>query len=158
MVIDSSLSQKATQFSNNMDIRKGNADKTPEQQTHEMKAPKHNGDTISISQEARALSAPEKSEIALKGKKKSKKSKDEESLVIKSLKEQIKKLEQEIKELEKSNLPQKEKTKQILEKQSQLMQFRDQLAKAQEKELKAKGHSASGGTAAQGFGNSVSNF
>lgn len=77
---------------------------------------------------------------------------------IDRLKEQIEKLEEEIKALEQSNLPEKEKTQEIQAKQAQIMELNDQLLKAEQEQLKAQGQSVGGGTRANGFGNSVSNF
>ncbi|WP_319470324.1 FlxA-like family protein [uncultured Pseudodesulfovibrio sp.] len=158
MVIESSLAQQTSQFAEGLRIKNPATEKTPEEQTHTMKAPdQQHGDTISISQEARALAAPEKQGTSLTIDKNEEE--QEDNPVIKMLKKQIEKLEKEIEELQEDpTLSEKEKNQKIMEKQAQLVDLRDQLAKAQEEDLKAQGMASGGGTRANGFGNSVGTF
>ncbi len=157
MVIESSLTQKTSQFADNLNIKGPAAEKTVEEQNHDMKAPEQHGDTVSFSLEARALAAPEKKGTSLQIEQKDEK--EEENAAIKQLKDRIETLEKEIKELQEDNsLTEKQKTQKIQEKQAQLMELRDQLAKVQNEELKAQGQAVGGGTRANGFGNSASSF
>ncbi len=158
MVYESSLAAKSTQFSDSMQVRPApTVEKTTEENGQDSKTPEQSGDMVSISKEARALAAPEKQETSLEMKKKDDSKKDE-SAIIKMLKERIETLEKEIQELKDGDLPEKEKNKQVMDKQSQLTDLRDQLTKAQAEELKAQGMSATGGTRANGAGNSVASF
>jgi hypothetical protein len=168
MVIESGISQQASQFSESMNIRSAPAvEKTTEEIGQASKAPSQHGDTVVISQEARALAAaakPDESDkgkqdgTALKGGSSSDDSQSTQEQLISRLEKQVEKLEKEIKELEDSDLPEKQKRQQVQAKQDQLMQLNDQLVKAKQEQLKLDGQASGGGTRAEGFGNSVSTF
>lgn len=153
MMIESSLAQQASVFVDSLNVKDApSVEKTAGEKAEETKVPEQKqGDTVSISMEARALVAAENSEES-----------DTESPQeqhIKMLQEQIKKLQEEIKELQDSDeLTEKEKTQQVQAKQVQLMELQQQLTEAQETLLKSQGMASGGGTRASGFGNSVDSF
>ncbi|ADU61228.1 MAG: hypothetical protein KUA35_01160 [Pseudodesulfovibrio sp.] len=158
MVIELGLTQQASQFNEALDIKTAPAtQKTTEETAQASKAPEQQGDTVVISQEARALAAAVKSEETESDSKDSD-SKSTQEQLISSLEKQIEKLEEEIDELEESDLPEKQKQQQIQAKQAQLMQLNDQLLKAQQEQLELEGQVSGGGTSAQGFGNSLADF
>ncbi len=158
-----SLLQQTSVFSDSLNIRGAAAEKTADENGQQAKTPEQ-GDTVTISEEARALAAPEESEESegLQMKLSAEQSEDTEESeadrIIRMLKQQIEKLEEEIKELEESDMPEKTKRTMIQDKQAQLMELNDQLAEAMENKLKGMGTSPGGGTRAQGFGNSVASF
>lgn len=152
MAIESGLAQKASGFTGSMEVKPApSIEKTPDETGQDSKNPQQ-GDQVTISEEARALSAPEKAGASGQTKE------EKQDALIAQLKERIQKLEEEIKELEKSDDPEKEKQQKIQGKLDQLMQLRDQLLKAQQAELKAQGQASGGGTRANGAGNSVADF
>ena len=156
MVLESSLAQHATQFTDSLNVRPAPAvEKTADEQAQATKIPEQHGDMVSISKEARALAAPEKSGDSGIAKEEAE---EDQNQTIQLLKAQIEKLEEDLKDLEKSDLPEKQKITQVQDKQTQLMELRSQLLKAQQAELKADGYSSSGGTRANGAGNSVADF
>jgi len=153
MAIESGLAQQASTFVESLNVKPApSVEKTPDEAGQEMKIPDQ-GDTVTISQEARALAAPETTgESGQSGEE------SEQNQIIEQLEKRIEALEKELKEIQDSDLPEKEKTQQVQAKQVQLMELRDQLLKAEQEELKLDGYSAGGGTRAQGFGNSVDSF
>ncbi|WP_319541559.1 hypothetical protein [uncultured Pseudodesulfovibrio sp.] len=148
-----SLAQQTSAFVDSLSIKPApSAEKTVDETSQEIKTPVQ-GDTVTISDEARALAAPEESGESNQS--------DDESPVdqtIKMLKKQIEKLEQEVQAIEDSDLPEKMKRTQVQEKQNQIMELRDQLSEALEAKMKNSGTSVGGGTRANGFGNSVADF
>lgn len=149
MLINSTLAYEATAFADALDIR-------PARDGQEQGAQlphRQQGDTVSISEEARALAAPEQSGQAGKSR-----SQEKQEQLVQQLKDRIEQLEQEIKEIEKGDLPEKQKLSRLMDKQAQLMELRDQLVKAQADQAKMAGLSAGGGTRATGFGNSLGTF
>ncbi|WP_285907974.1 FlxA-like family protein [Pseudodesulfovibrio pelocollis] len=158
MGIELGMMQNPAQLAEALDIRTAPAlEKTSDEESRAAKTPEQQGDTLTLSQEARALAAAAKGEESGLAKGESDESSPQEQL-ISSLEKQIKQLEKEIDDLEKSDLPEKQKQQQIQAKQAQLMQLNDQLLKAQQEELKLSGQTKGGGTRAQGFGNSVADF
>jgi len=160
MIIESNLAQ-TSQFADSLDVKVApSLEKTDDEQSREVKTPEQStGDTVTISEEARALAAAEKSgETELKSDSESDSQTSAERQIA-QLKKQIEKLEDEIKEIEDDpELTEKQKIQQVQAKQVQLMEMREQLSKAQEEQAEAIGASPYGGTPAQGFGNSVSSF
>lgn len=157
MVIEFTLPGQASQLAEALDVRTAPAaQKTAEEEARAVKIPEQGGDTVAISQEARALSAATKSdETGLRGGDDGKSTTEQ---LIDRLEQQIEKLEEEIDELEESDLPEKEKQQQIQARQAQLMQLNDQLLKAQQELLDLSGQAEGGGTRANGFGNSLADF
>lgn len=154
MAIESGLAQQASTFVDSLNVKPAPAvEKTADETGQETKLPEQ-GDTVTISKEARALAAPEKSGDSGK----SSEGEDDQSQTIKTLEKSIEKLEGEIEEIQDGDLPQKEKLQQVQDKQAQLMQLRDQLLKAQQEEVELDGMASGGGTSANGAGNSVANF
>lgn len=153
MAIESGLAQQASTFVDSLQIKPApSVERTADETGQDLKAPEQ-GDKVTISKEARALVAPEKSDDSSQAK--------EETNVdqtIKLLKERIERLEEEIKELEDGDLPEKQKLQKVQAKQTELMELRDQLLKAEQTKLKADGQAEGGGTRANGFGNSVADF
>lgn len=147
-----SLAQQTSTFVDSLSIKPApSAEKTADETSMEIKTPVQ-GDTVTISEEARALIAPESSGES---------GQSEDSAIdqtIKMLKQQIEKLEQEVEELENSDLPEKMKRTQVQQKQNQIMELRDQLNTALETKMKAAGVAVGGGTRANGFGSSASDF
>ncbi|BDQ34104.1 hypothetical protein [Pseudodesulfovibrio portus] len=147
-----SLAQQTSVFVDSMNLRLSSAEKTADENAQEAKTPAQ-GDTVTISEEARAIIAMEKQDQSGQT--------DEESdmdQTIQTLKDQIEKLEQEIKDLEDKPIPEAQKRTQIQDKETRLMELRDQLVKAQQTKLKIDGQTLGGGTSAEGFGNSVASF
>ena len=188
MIIESGLAQ-TTQFSESLDIKLSPAqEKTEDELTLEAKIPEQSsGDTVTISEAARALAAAENSgetgsgtedgQADATGSEKgqegaaakamnagSASEAEDEDLTddeqqIQRLKEMIEKLEEEIKEIEGNDeLSEKQKIQQIQGKQTMLMELREQLADALKEQAKNIGASPYGGTRAEGFGGSVSTF
>ena len=159
-----SLAQQTSTFVDSMNIRFSPTEKTADENAQEAKTPVQ-GDTVTISEEARAIAAAEEPEKSEEGQvnlsAEQTEESDEESEVdriIRMLKEQIEKLKEEIKELEESDLPEKTKLTLIQDKQVQLMELNDQLAEAMESKFKSMGTTISGGTRAEGAGNSAASF
>ncbi|MDD3313167.1 FlxA-like family protein [Pseudodesulfovibrio sp.] len=156
MAIETGLAH-TTLFSESMNIKAApSVEQTPEEQAQEAKIPEQTqdrGDTVSISIEARALSAAAKNEES------DTEADSDVEQRIEQLQKQIDNIEKDIKELQQDEeMPEKEKLQQIQAKQAELMQLEEQLMKAQEEQLKAQGYSSGGGTRAEGFGNSVADF
>ena len=147
-----SLAQQTSIFVDSMSITSSPAEKTADENAQEAKTPAQ-GDTVTISEEARAVIAMEKQDQSGQT--------DEESdmdQTIQTLKDQIERLESEIEELEDKPISEAQKQTQIQDKQAQLMELRNQLLQAQQTKLKADGQTENGGTRAQGFGNDVASF
>jgi len=147
-----SLAQQTSVFVDSMNVKLPPAEKTADENAQEAKTPVQ-GDTVTISEEARAVIAMEKQDQSGQT--------DEESdmdQTIETLKDQIERLETEIEELEDKPISEAQKQTQIQDKEVQLMDLRDQLLKAQQTQIKADGQADGGGTRAQGFGNSVASF
>lgn len=149
-----SLAQQTSAFVDALSIKPSPTDKTADENAQEAKTPVQ-GDTVTISEEARALIAAENP-----GDSQSSQSGEDTKMeeTIRLLKEQIEKLEEELEELENKNMPEKEKLTQIQEKEARLMELRDQLLKAQQTKLKLDGQTEGGGTRARGFGNTAESF
>lgn len=159
MAIETSLVQHSV-FSESMDIRSAPAvEQTADEEAAETKIPEQSqdqGDTVSISMEARALSAAGKTDESDTGTDSG--SSDVEQR-IEQIQKQIKQLQQEIKELQSDDsLSAEDKEKQVQAKQDELMQLQDQLMQAQKEQAKATGTTMGGGTRAEGAGSSVSTF
>jgi DNA-binding transcriptional MerR regulator len=162
-----SLMQQAGTFVDTLTIKPAATDKTASETSQEARVPEQ-GDSVTISEEARALAAGEESgETGETGDSKvgidsleqeEDQGESEIDQIIRMLKEQIQRIQEEIKELEKSDMPEKLKRTMIQDKQVMLMDLNDQLSDALEKKMKNIGGSVSGGTRAEGFGNSVSSF
>lgn len=147
-----SLVQQTSVFIDSMQIKSVSEQEAADENSQEAKTPDQ-GDSVTISEEARAVIAMEKQSESGAS--------DEETdmdQTIQLLKEQIEKLEQEIKDMEDKSLPEAQKRTQIQDKEAQLMELRDQLLKAQQTKLKTDGQAVGGGTRAQGAGNSLSSF
>ena len=178
MIIESSLAQ-TSQFAESMDIKPSPAqEKTDDEKTLEAKAPQQaSGDTVNISEAARALAAAENSgeteaktgderengtDAAMNAGTASEAKADGQTDAeqqIQRLKEMIEKLEEEIKEIEDDDaLSEKQKLQQVQAKQAMLMELREQLSDALEEQARKIGGSPYGGTRAEGFGGSVSTF
>ena len=148
-----SLAQQASIFVDAMSVKSPAMEKTADENAQEAKTPDQ-GDTVTISEEARSL-------VALEITGSSNETSDEKSdmeQTIQSLKDQIQRLEEEIEELEDKDIPESQKQTQLQDKELQLMQLRDQLLKAEQTQLKIEGQTLGGGTRATGFGDSVSSF
>ncbi len=153
MMIESSLAQQTSVFADSLNVKEApSVEKTAGEKAEEFKVPEQKqGDTVSISMEAKALVAAENSEES--------DTDSPQEQRIKMLQDQIEKLQEEIKELQDSDeLTEKEKLQQIQGKQVQLMELQKQLAEAQETLLEPQGVASGGGTRANGFGNSVDSF
>ncbi|MBG0790353.1 MAG: hypothetical protein H0S80_07650 [Desulfovibrionaceae bacterium] len=147
-----SLAQQTSIFVDAMSVKSPAVEKTADENAQEAKTPEQ-GDTVTISEEARSIIAMEKAGTSGETGEES----DTEQ-TLQSLKDQIARLEQEIEELQDKDIPEDQKLTKIQDKELQLMQLRDQLLKAEQAKLKADGQTLGGGTRAQGFGNSVSSF
>ena len=146
-----SLAQQTYLFVDSLNVRPV-TDKTEAETAQEARVPEQ-GDTVTISEEARAL-------IALEMPDDSKELDQEKDMdqTIQSLKDRIEKLEKDIDELEETPMPEARKLPQIQDKEAQLMEMRDQLIKAQQVKLKMDGQAEGGGTRANGFGNTAETF
>lgn len=151
MAIESMLQQTSV-FVDSMNVKSPTAEKTADENAQEAKTPDQ-GDSVTISEEARALAAMSKTDDSSE----TKQEKDMDQ-TIQKLQEQIEQIEQEIADLRDKQIPEDQKQTQIQGKEVQLMELRKQLAEAQQTKLKADGQASGGGTRAQGFGNSVSTF
>lgn len=147
-----SLMQQGAPFVDALSYRPAATEKTEEETALEIKTPEQ-GDTVTISEEGRAL-------VALSKSGESEESDEEKDMdqTIETLKDRIEALENEIKELEDGDLPEDKKLSQIQQKEVMLMDLRDQLLKAQQTKLKADGMADGGGTRANGFGNTAETF
>jgi hypothetical protein len=162
-----SLMQQAGTFVDTLTIKPAATDKTTSETAQEARVPEQ-GDTVTISEEARALAAGEESgetgetgdsKVGIDSLEQEEDQKESEiDRIIRMLKEQIQRIQEEIEELEKSDMPEKLKRTMIQDKQVMLMDLNDQLSDALEKKMKNIGGSVGGGTPAEGFGNSVSSF
>jgi len=112
------------------------------------------GDTVSISEEAKALHVLNLVEKANEAETESDTFTENDSTMIKELKEKIEKLQQEISEIEEGNLPEKTKEKLVQERQTELMELARQLSRL----LSDGGSGYYGGTRAEGFGGSAASF
>jgi hypothetical protein len=147
-----SLMQQAGTFVDALTVKPAATDKTGNETAQEARVPEQ-GDTVTISEEGRALIAMEKSgESEESGQEK------DMDQTIQILKDRIQKLEEEIKALEDGDLPEDRKQTQLQEKQAMLMDLRDQLLKAEQSKLKVSGMADGGGTRANGFGNTAETF
>lgn len=147
-----SLMQQAGTFVDALTVKPAATDKTGNETAQEARVPEQ-GDTVTISEEGRALIAMEKSgESEESGQEK------DMDQTIQILKDRIQKLEEEIKALEDGDLPEDRKQAQLQEKQAMLMDLRDQLLKAEQSKLKVSGMADGGGTRANGFGNTAETF
>lgn len=153
MSYDLTLGTDTAQLADALEIRSPQTEKTDQEQNQETKTALPQGDVVTISEEARALAAPEESGDAGKSR-----SEEKQDQLIQQLKDRIEKLEEEIEEIEQSDLSEKDKLSQIQNKQAQLMQLEEQLAEAQATQAKMAGLSTGGGTRATGFGNSLETF
>ena len=105
MGFESGFAQLTSTFSESLHIKPAPAvEKTIDEMAQETKLPDQ-GDLVTISQEARALAAPEKSGDSGK----SGEGEEDQNQAIEMLQERIEKLEEEIKDIEDGDLPQKEK-------------------------------------------------
>ena len=153
MIIDSGLAQQASTFANSLNVKDApSVEKTVDEVAQETKVPaQREGDTVSISMEARALAAAEESGES-----------DSETPTerqIRVLKEQIETLQEEIREIQEDRrLSEKQKIQLVQAKQVQLMELQKQLSELQEAEMKKIGATPGGGTRAEGIGGSVSTF
>lgn len=147
-----SLMQQGAPFVDALSYRPAATEKTEEEAALEIKTPEQ-GDTVTISEEGRAL-------VALSKSGESEESDEEKDMdqTIETLKDRIEALEKEIKELEDGDLPEEKKLSQVQQKEMMLMELRDQLLKAQQTKLKADGMADGGGTRANGFGNTAETF
>jgi DNA repair exonuclease SbcCD ATPase subunit len=147
-----SLMQQAGTFVDALTVKPAATTKTGDDAAQEARAPEQ-GDTVTISEEARALAAMEKS-----GDSHELDQEKDMDQTIDSLKKRIQKLEEETKAIEDGDLPEDRKQLQLQEKEAMLMDLRDQLLKAEQTKLKVTGMADGGGTRAKGFGNSAENF
>jgi len=147
-----SLMQQAGTFVGSMTVKSATATKTETETAREATVPEQ-GDTVTISEEGRALIAMEQS-----GDSKELDQETDMDQTIETLKDRIEKLEEELKALEDGDLPEDRKQTQVQQKEAMLMDLRDQLLKAQQTKLKASGMTDGGGTRAPGFGNSAEMF
>ena len=153
MIVDSGLMQQASTFAESLNVKDApSVEKTVDEVAKETKLPaQQQGDTVSISMDARALAAAEESGES-----------DSETPTerqIRVLKEQIEKLQEEIKEIqEDGRLSEKQKIQLVQGKQVQLMELQKQLSELQEAEMKKIGATPGGGTRAEGAGGSASTF
>ncbi|WFS62443.1 hypothetical protein LF599_17555 [Pseudodesulfovibrio thermohalotolerans] len=146
------LMQQTGAFVDALAVKAAATSKTEAETALEARIPDQ-GDTVTISEEGRAL-------IALEKPGESEESDQEKDMdqTIQTLKDRIQKLEEEIEALEEGDLPENRKMTQIQEKQTMLMDLRDQLLKAQQTKLKVDGMAEGGGTRANGFGNTAESF
>lgn len=129
-----SLAQQTSVFVDSLQVRSSAEENTADENAQEAKTPEQ-GDTVSISEEARSLVATEKQE-------ESSETDDEESSLdqtIRMLKEQIQRIKQEIEDLENSKMPDSIKDKLIQAKRNELAQYQDALLKLMEEKIKAMG-------------------
>ncbi|XXJ21474.1 hypothetical protein ACR42D_18420 [Desulfovibrio caledoniensis] len=147
-----SLMQQAGAFVDALTVKPAATTKTGDEAALEARVPEQ-GDTVTISEEARALMAMEKP-----GDSHELDQEKDMDQTIDSLKKRIQKLEEEIKAIEDGDLPEDRKQVQLQEKEAMLMDLRDHLLKAEQTKLKVTGMADGGGTRANGFGNSVENF
>ena len=151
MIMDSGLIQQASTFAESLNVKEApSVEKTAGEEAQDAKVPEQ-GDSVSISLEARALAAVEESGES-----------DSETPLerqIRMLKEQIERIQEEIKEIQEDDrLTEKQKTQLIQAKQVQLMELQKQLSDAQEEQMKNIGATPGGGTRAQGAGSSLKTF
>ena len=107
------------------------------------------GDRITLSLEARALSAAEKDSST-------ESSSSDGDQLVKTLTERAQKLREEIQELQQDDsLSEDAKTQKVQAKEAELMQILDQLARAEQSTMAASGYNAYGGTRANGFASSL---
>ncbi|WP_207262894.1 FlxA-like family protein [Desulfovibrio sp. Huiquan2017] len=148
-----SLMQQAGAFVDALTVKPAATDKTEAETAMEARLPDQ-GDTVTISEEGRALIAMEKPGESGES--------DQDSdldQTIDSLRQRIRKLEKEIKALEKDEeVPDERKQMELQDKQKQLMELRNQLLQAQQSKLKVSGTADGGGTRANGFGNTAETF
>ena len=151
MAIEPLMQQTGT-FVDALAVKTAATSKTEAEAAMDARVPDQ-GDTVTISEEGRAL-------IALEMPGETEESDQEKDMdqTIQTLKDRIQKLEEEIEALEDGDLPENRKMTQMQEKQTMLMDLRDQLLKAQQTKLKADGMADGGGTRANGFGNSAETF
>jgi len=147
-----SLMQQAGTFVDALTVKPAATTKTGDDAAQEARVPEQ-GDTVTISEEARALAAMEKP-----GDSHELDQEKDMDQTIDSLKKRIQKLEEEIKAIEDGDLPEDRKQVQLQEKEAMLMDLRDHLLKAEQTKLKVTGMADGGGTRARGFGNSAENF
>ncbi|WP_319582906.1 hypothetical protein [uncultured Pseudodesulfovibrio sp.] len=162
-----SLLQQAGAFVDTLTIKPAATDKTESETAQEARVPEQ-GDSVTISEEGRALAAAEESGDSAKSgssnvgiaAQQSEEDQGESEIdrIIRMLKEQIERIEEEIKALEESDMPEKQKQTMIQDKQVMLMELNDQLTKAMEKKMKNAGGAVGGGTRAEGFGGSAASF
>ncbi|OIQ49712.1 hypothetical protein BerOc1_01637 [Pseudodesulfovibrio hydrargyri] len=162
-----SLMQQAGTFVDTLTIKPAATDKTASETAREARIPEQS-DTVTISEEGRALAAAEESGDSAKsdGSKvgidslepEEDQEESEIDRIIRMLKEQIQRIEEEIKALEESDMPEKLKRTMIQDKQVMLMELNDQLTEALEKKMKNIGGAVGGGTRAEGFGGSAASF
>ena len=153
MAIESLIQQTGT-FVDTLSVKPAATEKTETEIAQEAVTPDQ-GDTVTISEEGRALIAMESL-----GKSDDKQSDEEKDMdqTIQTLKHRIEKLEEEIKALEEGDLPEDRKLTQIQDKQASLLELRKQLLEAQQSKLKVDGMADGGGTRANGFGNTAETF
>lgn len=121
----------------------------------QVKADSSDGDTVSISSEAYERFT-ESAKEGMENKETEESTASPAEQLIERLEERIRELEEEIEELQNSNMPEEEKRQMLAEKQSELSQLQAQLMEAQKEAAESEGMSLTGGTRANGFGNSLS--
>jgi len=142
-----SLAQQTSAFVDSLNIKPSSTEDAADKNAQEAKTPEQ-GDTMTISEEARALAAAEKPGASEQGGGEAKgesgqgggeaKGESETDPQTQVLKNRIKQLEEEIKELEKSDLPDRQKLTQVQKKQAELMEYRQQLLEAEKAKNKTK--------------------
>ncbi|WP_338668634.1 hypothetical protein [Pseudodesulfovibrio methanolicus] len=147
-----SLMQQAGSFVDALTVKAAATDKTGNETAQAARVPEQ-GDTVTISEEGRALIALEKS-----GDSDELDQEKDMDQTIDTLKNRIQKLEEEIKAIEDGDLPEDRKQTQLQAKETMLMDLRDQLLKAEQTKLKVSGMADGGGTRANGFGNTAETF
>jgi hypothetical protein len=147
-----SLMQQAGTFVGTLTVKPAATDRTGNETAQEVRVPEQ-GDTVTISEEGRALAAMEKP-----GESKESDQEKDMDQTIQLLKDRIQKLEEEIKALEDGDLPEDHKQTQLQQKETMLMDLRDQLLKAEQTKLKVTGMADGGGTRANGFGKTAETF
>jgi hypothetical protein len=163
-----SLMQQGAAFVDALSLRHTATETTEKEAALEAKTPEQS-DTVTISEEGRALAAVETSGESEKSDESDNSrlklsagqdtsEEDEIDQIISMLKQQIERLQEEIKELEQSDLPEKIKQTSIQDKQVMLMELNKQLANAMENKAKNIGQADGGGTRANGPGNSAATF
>ncbi|MGE4194851.1 MAG: hypothetical protein AB7E51_15810 [Pseudodesulfovibrio sp.] len=163
-----SLMQQGAAFVDALSLRHAPTETTEKEAALEAKTPEQS-DTVTISEEGRALAAVETSGESEKSDESDNSrlklsagqdtsEEDEIDQIISMLKQQIERLQEEIKELEQSDLPEKIKQTAIQDKQVMLMELNKQLANAMENKAKNIGQADGGGTRANGPGNSAATF